>query len=177
MKHLTLFNNTADFESAVLVTPNVSLIKENNTLSYKPMESSIFPLYINSTGYTVGKIAHGWPEWCISFTFPEDSFDLFTFYKDKLVCPYPDYAPTFYAVPEEIIEKYPIYINNCKVMFAETYCENGPENVEPTSGWSIEVEQILEPIDGYEYVYPTDGCKIYFKPDGTYTLDVCANKL
>lgn len=35
MKHLRLFENNAEFEQATLVLPNVSLVKESNSVNYK----------------------------------------------------------------------------------------------------------------------------------------------
>ena len=41
MKHLKIFNTVAEFESATIVKPNVSLIKETNVLNYKPNKIEI----------------------------------------------------------------------------------------------------------------------------------------
>ena len=85
MKHLTLFNTEADYNSSELSLPNVSYIVESNVVKYHPFDPLAQPIYINvSDGET-------------TYTYP-DVYDKLRVFENYMIYDYlPDYVKNTYG--------------------------------------------------------------------------------
>ena len=133
MKHLTLFNTEADYNSSELSLPNVSYSVESDVVKYHPFDPYAQPVYID--------IPENWNESEISY--PDVKSTLYDFYrsfcidtyqKGNVVC-FKLYVQNFDGHNVGDVE---VYVNDWEEMDTFNINESNPNFVKYVSNISVQ---------------------------------------